>query len=305
MWLTLGFLSALMLGFYDLAKKQSLKNNAVLPVLFLNTLFCSLFFLPLVLGSALGGISVDSELFTPWNGFHSQGWILLKSFTVLASWVLGYYGIKNLPLTIVGPINATRPVLTLLGALIIFGERLNLWQWAGVLLALFSLYMLSRTGKKEGIDFRHNKSIICVILAALLGGYNSLYDKFLMASPEAGGVGLDRMEVQAWYNIYQCLWMFLFVAFLWWPKRREGTPFRWSYTILLISIFLTAADFAYLYALSSEGAMVSLVSMVRRSNVLVSFAAGVLVLGEKNWRHKALDLFLVLLGMIFIWIGTH
>ena len=61
-------------------------------------------------------------------------YIVLKAFIVLTSWVLGYFGMKHLPLTIVGPINATRPVMVLVGALLFFGERLNLWQWAGVML---------------------------------------------------------------------------------------------------------------------------------------------------------------------------
>jgi transporter family protein len=55
MWVSLAFLSALMLGFYDVAKKHSLKNNAVLPVLWLNTLFSSIIFLPALLDSIVGG----------------------------------------------------------------------------------------------------------------------------------------------------------------------------------------------------------------------------------------------------------
>ena len=42
MWLLLAFLSATLLGFYDVFKKKSLKDNAVLPVLFLNTFFSSI-----------------------------------------------------------------------------------------------------------------------------------------------------------------------------------------------------------------------------------------------------------------------
>lgn len=289
-WLLMGFVSALMLGCYDMAKKQSLKNNAVIPVLFLNTLFCSLLFVPVL---------------PEWSCWDNQRWILIKSFIVLSSWLLGYFGIKNLPLTIVGPINATRPVLTLLGALLIFGERLNMLQWAGVLTAFLSLWLLSQTGKKEGIDFRHNSSILCVCLAAVLGACSSLYDKFLMATHADGGLALDRIEVQAWYNIYQCIWMFIILVTLWLPKRKTTTPFRWSYTIVLISVFLTCADLAYLYALSFDGAMVSIVSMVRRSNVIVSFLGGVLLLGETNWKRKALDLLLIFIGMILIWLGTR
>ena len=64
MWLLLAFLSAALLGFYDVFKKKSLRDNAVLPVLFLNTLFSSLIFLPFILVSAfapsvLGGTMFD------------------------------------------------------------------------------------------------------------------------------------------------------------------------------------------------------------------------------------------------------
>lgn len=148
MWLSLAFLSAALLGLYDVAKKYSLRENAVIPVLFCNTLFCALIFLPFIVASHTGILGSESLLCVDNWQWHEQRFIVLKSFIVLSSWILGYYAIKHLPITIVGPVNATRPVLTLLGALIIFGERLNGWQWAGVLLAVTSFYMLSRSGKK-------------------------------------------------------------------------------------------------------------------------------------------------------------
>ena len=322
-WLLFAFLSAALLGLYDVSKKKALQGHAVVPVLFLNTLFCSLIFLPVALHPSV-----------PFGGWAVQKYIVLKSFIVLSSWLCGYYGIKNLPLTLVGPINATRPVMVLLGALLLFGERLNVYQWIGVLLAILSFYMLSRSGKKEGIDFRHNRWIVLTVLAAVFGAVSGLYDKFLMASPEAGGVGLNRLTVQSYFNFYQCAIM---AIVLWTTKKtqrtlpqrtlpqplpcREGSsqgtnvyaplPTReglgvgpLSLWVLLVSLFLSLADFAYFYALSLDGAMISVVSMVRRSSVLVSFTVGAFVFHEKNLRSKAIDLFLVLLGMIFLYIGT-
>ena len=129
MWLLLAFLSATLLGFYDAFKKQSLKDNAVLPVLFLNTIFSSLVFLPFILLSvAAPALLEGSLLYVPSASWQAHGLILLKSFIVLSSWMLGYFGMKHLPLTIVGPINATRPVMVLVGAMLLFGERLNLYQ---------------------------------------------------------------------------------------------------------------------------------------------------------------------------------
>lgn len=304
MWLSLAFLSAALLGFYDVFKKRSLRDNAVIPVLFLNTLICSLIFMPLIVGSAVGWLGPESVVYIPAGGWDVHKYILVKSFIVLGSWLLGYVGMKHLPLTIVGPINATRPVMTLIGAMLVYGERLNGWQWVGVVLAVVSFLMLSRSGKKEGIRFAHNRWIYCIVGAALLGAVSGLYDKFLMAPVGEGGVGLDKMAVQGWYNVYQCVMMGAMVVLLWWPVRRRTAPFRWDAAIPLISIFLTAADLAYFYALSQPGAMISVVSMVRRGSVVVSFLFAALVFKEKNLRAKAVDLVLVLLGMVCLWIGS-
>lgn len=300
MWLLLAFCSAALLGFYDVFKKKSLSKNAVLPVLALNTLFSSIIFIPFILLSHFAPQMLqDSIFYVPDSGgWEVHKFILLKSFIVLSSWAFGYFGMKHLPLTIVGPINATRPVMTLVGAMLIFGERLNLYQWIGVFMAVISFFMLSRSGKKEGIDFKHDRWIWFVVLAAVLGAVSGLYDKYLMGR-------FNNTQVQAWYNIYQLFMMGGVLMFLWWPKRKTSTPFRWDWCIILISVFLSAADFVYFYALSMEDSMISIVSMVRRGSVVVSFLFGAMMFHEKNLRSKAIDLLLVLIGMFFLYLGSR
>ncbi len=305
MWLILAFLSAAFLGIYDSLKKKALKDNAVIPILFLNTLFSSLIFLPFIVLSATGTMLDDTIFHVASGGWEVHKYIVLKSLIVLSSWILGYFGMKHLPLTIVGPINATRPVMVLVGALLIFGERLNSWQWVGVLLAVASFFLLSRSSKKEGIDFKHDHWIYMIIGSAMLGALSGLYDKYLMAPVDAGGVGLDRMMVQSWYNIYQCGMMLVMLMLLWWPKHEQTTPFHWDWAIIGVSLFLSTADFMYFYSLSLEDAMISIVSMVRRGSVVVSFLFGAMFFHEKNLKAKAFDLALVLLGMVFLYIGSH
>ena len=298
MWLFLAFTSALLLGFYDVFKKQSLKDNAVIPVLFLNTLFSSLIFIPFILLSACGQEWIShSMFFVPVEGWEVHKYIIFKSLIVLSSWIFGYFGMKHLPLTIVGPINATRPVLVLIGAMLMFGERLNLFQWIGVLMAIASFFLLSRSGKKEGIDFKSNKWILFIALAAITGAFSGLYDKYLMKQ-------FNAMVVQSWYNIYQLVMMGTVLLLLWYPKRKENTPFHWKWSIILISLFLSAADFVYFYALSYQESMISVVSMIRRSSVIVSFLFGAMLFREKNLKSKAIDLLLVLIGMIFLYLGS-
>lgn len=305
MWIITAFLSAALLGFYDVFKKQSLKSNAVIPVLLLNTLFSSLIFLPFILLSQQGMIDADSLFYTHSYGWHEHKYIFLKSCIVLSSWLFAYFGLKHLPLTIVGPINATRPVMVLFGAMLIFSERLNVWQWLGVTVAFIGIEMLKQTSRKEGINWWRNRWIYFVILANILGALSGLYDKYLMAGIENGGIGLDKMAVQSWYNIYQLFMMLAIFALLWWPKRKETTPFSWHWSIPLISIFLSAADFIYFYSLGLEGAMISIVSMIRRGSVVVSFLFGAMIFHEKNLKAKVVDLLLVILSMLLLFIGSR
>lgn len=290
MWVLLATLSALCLGFYDVMKKLSVDRNNVLGVLFLNTAFGALFMLPVIIaGLVHGNYGLGGTL-------TGHGFILIKSVIVLSSWLLGYASIKHLPLTIAGPVNASRPVLVLVGALIIFGERLNLWQWAGVLLGFWSLFFISRLGGKEGFSLKSSRWVWMAIGATSLGAISALYDKYLLTR-------FEPLEVQAWYSLYQLVIMGV-TLFIIMKATKVTTPLRWRWTIPFISVFLTVADIAYFYSLSLEGSMIAVVSMIRRGSVIVSFFYGVIALHEKNIKLKIIDLTFLLIGLTMLVIGS-
>ena len=294
MWILLAVCSALGLGFYDVFKKLSVKGNNVLLVLMLNTLFGTILMSPVIVGCVATGHSGLGDKLAG----HFR--ILLKAFIVLGSWLLGYFAIKHLPLTIQGPVNASRPVLVLVGALVVFGERLNALQWAGILLGFASLFLISRIGAAEGFSLRGSRWLWMAVGATMLGAVSALYDKYLL--------GMYRpLEVQAWYLLYQCAIMSAVILLM----RRfaphaagAASKFSWRWSIPCISLFLTAADIAYFYSLSQPGAMISVVSMIRRGSVLVSFCYGVVVLRESHVRAKAADLLVLLLSLGLLVAGS-
>lgn len=224
--------------------------------------------------------------------------VVVKAVIVLTSWIAGYFGIKHIPITIVGPINATRPVMVLVGAMLLFGERLNLCQWIGVLLSMLSIYLMSRSSKKENIDFVRNKWMWCVAIGTIMGAVSALYDKFIMTE-------LSPLFVQSWFNLYQFIMMFIILMVVWYPTREKTTRFHWSWAIPLIAVFVGAADFSYFNALSMEDSMISVVSLIRRGSVLISFACGVIIFKERNLKAKIVDLLLILIGMIFVYFGSR
>lgn len=295
MWIFLALVSALCLGCYDVFKKLSVKGNDVAMVLMLNTVFQTMFMSLVIIGEVAQGS------FGLGDSVHGHLLILVKAVIVLSSWLLGYFAIKHLPLTIQGPINASRPVMVLVGALLIFGERLNLLQWVGILLGFASLYFIARIGSREGFSLKHSRWLWMAIGATVLGAVSALYDKFLLQY-------YRPTDVQAWYSLYQCIIMTATLLILRRSSpamRRESGGFRWRWTIPFISVFLTVADLAYFYSLSIDGAMISVISMVRRGSVIVPFIYGVLVLHEKNVRAKAVDLGVLFLSLILLVIGSQ
>ncbi|MCY1722868.1 DMT family transporter [Prolixibacteraceae bacterium Z1-6] len=298
MWAIFGLASALFLGIYDIFKKQSLNHNAVMPVLFFSTIASSLIFIPLLIISRTSpDLLLNSGFFVPrlTPGEHLH--VLLKSVIVVASWVLSFFALKHLPITIVTPIRATGPLWTLVGALLIFHERLNGFQWLGILITLVFFYIFSTAGKLEGIHFKTNKWIFFIVGATILGAASGLYDKYIMTR-------IDRIAVQAWFSFYQVLVLLPFVLLNERIRKRKNIRFEWRWTIPFIGVFLVIADFLYFYALSNEDALISVISALRRGSVLVTFLVGGFLFKEQNLKKKGLYLLGILTGIVLLTLGT-
>ena len=294
-WILLSLASAIFLGVYDVAKKTSVRDNAVPPVLMLNVLTAAAIWGPLVLLNQiypdfLGGTFVQTNPIS----LQEHGFLLCKSTLVAASWTFAFIGLKHLPISIATTIRATSPLWTVLIAVTWLGESPNSNQWLGVAIILLAFFVFSRVGKAEGIEFRRNRWVGCMLAATLLGALSALYDKFLLQT-----VGLEPADVQAWFSIYLVPVM-IPITIYWYRHDRNKTPFIWRWSIPGIAVSLLLADYLYFTALTDEQAMISIVSPLRRTSILIPFAVGVLWMSEKNWKAKAMCIVAILGGVILI-----
>jgi transporter family protein len=299
MWAFAALFSAFFLGIYDIFKKTSLNGNAVIPVLFFATLTSTVIFLPIVIGSAISPAFFTSiGLYAPVLSFTEHLQVLLKSAIVVSSWILAFFAMKHLPISIFAPIRSTGPFWTFIGAIIIFNEKLNGLQWTGVFLTLLFFYLFSTAGKKEGIEFKRNKWIYFLIAGTILGAASGLYDKYIISR-------IDRIAVQAWFSFYQVAILLPVLLFLWLPNREKSTPFVWRWTIAAIGVTLVIADFLYFWSISIEGSMISIISNLRRSSVMVTFVLGAILFREKNLKEKGIYLVGILAGILLITLGSQ
>ena len=308
MWTLLAFISALCLGFYDVSKKIALRKNTVIDVLTMSVCISAvLLSLPLLLSRLMPGTMVGTHFYVPSMDFQAHCLTLIKSVIVLSSWVFGYISLKHLPISVVSPAQATRPMWTLLGALLLFNEQLNTWQWVGILLAIgtivISAFSLQRSAFRKSAHrspLTDHRYYIALVLAILLGACSGLYDKYLMRQ-------YDHNAVQVYYTIYQSLMMLIVWTVFRTHEHRKGAshqPVVNKWVIGLISIFLIISDNVYMLALRDPDSLIAVVSTIRRGGAVIGLAYGLLFLQEKDPWKKVLCMAGVLAGLICLALGT-
>ncbi|MCR5038648.1 MAG: DMT family transporter [Bacteroidales bacterium] len=301
MWVILSLTSAVLLGFYDIFKKQTVVGNAIIPVLFFSTMISALVFLPFVVLSQTKPYIFTSDfmklLFIEPLSAYQHLLILGKTALILCSWMFSYSAMKHLPITVVGPVNQLRPAITVILMFIVFHESLTWLQGTGVVLAIISFYFMNRSGKLEGIIFRSDKWVFMLLGSAVLVALSGVYDKFLLSKES-----ISPATIQAWYTIYDFLMMAAMFLLIWLPKRKEQ-PFEWRWGIVAMALFVTVADVIYLTGLKQEAAVVVIIPLILYGvRLIVSFVYGVFGFKEQNIRSKIIPLLMVLAALVCLCI---
>jgi bacterial/archaeal transporter family protein len=298
MWVILGIFSAIFLGFHEIFKKTGLNHNAVLPVLFVGSAASALLFLPFIIISRIfPAFAASWNIEIPISDFTAHLMFLLKSCIVATAWIFGYFSVKYLPVTLLAPLNASGPVWTMLGAMLIYNERMNIIQWTGVIISLGFYYALSVGGNIQETTNKNNRWIFFAFLSILFNSISALFDKYLVRH-------YDRIALQAWFSIYTAVIFFITLFIFWYPTRKNTTKFTWRWSVFLIGIFLVVADFFYFKGLSFDQSLVSVLIMIRRASAVLVFAAGAFYFRETSLRRRGIVLAGILAGTALVVAGS-
>lgn len=286
-WTAWILLSAVFLALYDVAKKASVRENAVLPVLLLSSSAGTLAYM-----AALGGAgAILSALDIAPRQLVLIG---IKSLVVGTSWVLTFSALRTLPVTIATPIRASAPAVVFIAAFFLYGERPAPVQGLGMLLVFVGYWAFGWAGKHEGIDFFRSRAVWLAVGGMFMSAVSSIWDKFILQK-----CAIPVETVQFWFQLglvamYACI---LLVGRL---LRLGGSRFEWRWTIPLTGILLVGADWLYFHGLAIPDVPISAGSLLRRFSVAITFVLGAVVFRERNLRRKAVALAAILAGVILI-----
>jgi len=282
--------SAVFLALYDLCKKASVRDNAVLPVLLCSTLFgCTAFALGLASAGRFGAVTSADGLTVALGA--------AKSVIVATSWIFTFSALRTLPITIATPIRASSPALVFLVALFVYGEVPSWVQGAGMLLVFIGYWAFSWAGRAEGIDFLRDRAVWCAIAGAVFSAISSLFDKFVFQKQPVSAEG-----VQFFFQVGLVIVYATVLAI----QRLSGLRhdrFQWRWTIPLVGILLAFADWLYFHGLAFPDVPVSVVALLRRFSVAITFVLGAVFFRETNLRRKAVALVAVLAGVALLCLG--
>ena len=289
-WTAWILLSACFLALYDIAKKASVRDNAVLPVLLCSSACgCAAFLAALAAAGRLGATlaAVDGRVVALGAA---------KSAIVSVSWIFTFCALRTLPITIATPIRASAPALVFVAALFLYGETPTALQAAGMALVLSGYWAFSWAGRHEGVDFLRSRAVWCAFAGMALSATSAIFDKFVF---QVAGAPVEPVQL-----VFQAGLIAVYAGALAAaravPALRAGRTFSWRWTIPFVGGLLMCADWLYFQALAIPGAPVSVCSLLRRLSVAITFVAGALVFRETNLRRKSLALLLVLAGVALL-----
>ena len=287
MWIGWILTSAVFLALYDLAKKASVKGNAVLPVLLVATLCGAAGYIS-VLGVA-GGIA---EALHP--SAREFGLIGVKGLIVSTSWVLTYYALRTLPITIATPIRASAPALVFVAAFFLYGEIPTWLQGLGMLLVFAGYWTFSWAGRHEGIDFLRNRAVWLAVGGMCMSALSSIWDKFILQR-----CAIPVETVQFWFQI-DLVAIYATLLGAQHLFRLEKTRFVWRWTIPAVGLLLALADWLYFHGLAIPDVPISVGSLMRRFSVAITFVLGALFFHEANLKRKSIALAMILAGIALL-----
>ena len=279
MYILMVVISALFLGCYDVLRKISLKKSSVYEVLFF---YCASAFLVSLLFIGKGiNVDVLDVLF-----------ILLKSLIIVVNWALVLKCMKKIDVAIVVGFSLLNTLFVVFGSWIFFNENLTWAHFVSLIFMGIGIILITRIENKDKEQKISNdyKYLWFLFFSSMLGASSGLLDKYILNYRQVSNNSVLTLFMLFTSVIYGCIYFYK-------NKKIEFKNLKNNLWIVATGASIAFADIFYYYSITMEDAQLSLISILRKTSVLVATILASVFLREKYLFKKLGVLIFMLIGV--------
>lgn len=279
MYIFLALASAIILGFYEVLKKVSLRKSSIYETLFFYCLCAFLVSLVFIVDAV--SVSLMDVVF-----------ILLKSGIIVFNWLLVMKCMEKLDVAIVVGFGLLNTILVIFASSILFKEQITWLHFVSLFFISIGIVLITLLDRKENKKevTNHYHYIILLVFSSVLGTCSALLDKYL--------INIRNVETGA-----ILFWFMLFLSIVYGGiyvaknKKIEWKKLKINYFLILTGISIALSDMVYYSAIGSSGAQISIISISRKCSVIVATILASVFLKEKHLLKKLAILLIMLIGI--------
>jgi len=225
------------------------------------------------------------------------------SLCYISSMVIGYRGLKYLELSISSPVQNTSGVITAILLLIFFKETLAIPAYIAFVLIFIGIVYISyleiQENKEKRLAYKKNNTKEKVIILTIL--FPLVYCLIDGAGTFFDAIYLDKLEIiseDAALVAYELTFaIYAFISMIYLKTKKQTIKISKEKTKIFASIFETAGQFFYVYAMSGN----SVISApIVGSYCILSMILSRIFLKEKLTKKEYTGIFLVIIGIVIL-----
>lgn len=298
MWVWLVLLYGIFKGLREICKKKAMEISSPLEVLLIYSLISFLMVVP----------DVKNAMGLPVKFY---GWIAIKSFVIFVAWLLSFYAIKKLPISLFGVLDLSRILFATFLGVTFLSEVMSPLQIVGVILVCIGLLSLKIKPKVKSSQLKKENQlleteefeksavgnakmtlyVIMAFLSCALNAISGFMDKILMKD-------ITSSQLQFWYMLFLVLFYLIFAIV---SRKKNHIDFvktiknKW---VWFLSILFIIADRALFIANGMEESRVTVMTLIKQSGSIVTILAGRFIFKEIGTIHKLICALIIIAGIL-------
>lgn len=274
-WVIYIIVYAILIGFFECARKKSIENNYIYEVLVVLT----------VISFALAAITCKDVFNINWFVVLA---IFVKSLAIAISWIISLYVMRKMSISLYSVISLSRIIFVTIMSVAFLGEIITLKTLIGMSIVILGLILVNKVSNANENKETSFKSVFLLLCACLLSAIAGILDKKVLMY--ASG---DQM--QFWFLLFLIL-IYIFVLVV---KRRKihFAKLKKNYWLLIAALSLVIGDKFLFAANAIPESKVTIITIVKQLSAIESIILGKFIFKEKQVYKKILCSILIIIGI--------